>query len=376
MKAWHLFYSMAATMEFVMWGIYVAFTRRYVGVELGGGIQAILFLTGLEWLYTLFAVVTGRLARLLGERALVLLGSLGFLPLAASAFVENPYLFSLILSLTSLTWSISWPAIVSSVFLAARERFGRAYSLFTIGTGFGWSIGSFIMGFIYLVGGPRAVLLFCSVIYLLSYLLFYLFFPVGETLLEEYWSELEVSRLGELKYVFIAYSLLVFCREAYFSIVPTKLSVEISRLFPEESVGFHYIVYGIVYGGLTAFLSIPVRLLAGALADRYDPRTILKFSLASYVMLYWVFTSTEGLIPLLVWQIPLYPIADTAINVAIARSSTGRSRTHALGVGLAFGALGGLCVLPLSAYPQIELFSLGALITAVGVIGLAILSCD
>lgn len=373
MEIWRLFYSIAATMEFLTWGVYFAFTRRYVGVELGGGIQAVLFLTGLEWLYMLFAAIAGKLARLLGERKLVLIGSLGFLPLATSAFVRNPYLISLVLSLASLAWSFSWPAIMSSVFMTAKERFGRAYSLFTIGTGFGWSIGSFIMGFIYLAGGPKAVLLFCSVLYLLSYLLFYFFFPVGEVSSEEYRSEFRISQLGGLKYVFIAYSLLVFCREAYFSVVPIKLSVEISRLFPEGSVGFHYIVYGIAYGGLTAFLSVPVRLLAGALVDRYDPRTILKLSLASYIALYWVFTLTEGLIPILVWQVPLYPVVDTAINVVIAKNSTDESRTHALGVGLAFSALGGLFVLPLSAYPHIDLFSVGTLITAVGVVSLAIL---
>jgi len=374
MKIWLFFYSIAATMDFVMWGIYFAFTRRYVGVELGGGLQAVLLLTGLEWLYVLFAAAAGKLVRLVGERKLILLGSLGFLPLAVSAFVRDPYIFSLVLSPSSLAWSLSWPAVMSSVFLSAQGRLGRTYSLFTIGTGFGWSIGSFLMGFVHLAGGPRAVLLSCSMLYLIAHLLYYIFFPsTNDVVLGHYRNELEVPQLGRLKHVLIAYSLLVFCREAYFSVVPVKLSAEISRLFPEGSVEFYYIAYGIVYGGLTSFLSVPVRLLAGFLVDRCDPRTILKFSLASYVMLYWLFTLTEGLVPILVWQVPLYPIVDTAINVAIAKNSTERFRTHAFGAGLAFSALGGLGVLPLSAYPGIDLFSVGVLITAAGAAGLVVL---
>lgn len=99
---------------------------------------------------------------------------------------------------------------------------------------------------------------------------------------------------------------------------------------------------------------------------------LIATSFALYTASYWLFISLEGIASIFVWQLPLYPVVDTSINVLLAKSSSGDSRTHALGAGLAFSAIGGLGVLPLIAHPHIDPISIGTLITLSALLGLVI----
>lgn len=373
---WRILYSAAATMNTITWGIYFSFTRRYIGVELGGGIHALLLITGLEWLYVLFALLAGRFSKRIGERKSVLVGALGAVPFAVSTLLRDPIGLALVLSLTSLTWSITWPLVMNAVFSGVGMKLGRAYSLFTIGTGLGFSVGSSVMGLLYYAGGPTFVFTLCSVLHVATYSIFYVFYPErgGGQESDGGRPEAGLSWVRGLGYVFIAYALLVFCREAYFSVAPVKLSTEISRILPGASEESQYLVFGVLYGGLTAFLSVPVRLAVGFLVDRYDPRVLLTASFALYMMSYWLFILLEGLASVIVWQLPLYPVVDTSINVLLAKSTTGGSRTHALGAGMAFSAIGGLGVLPLIAYPNVDPVSIGTLITAAALCGMVFMA--
>ncbi|MEM2208128.1 MAG: MFS transporter [Sulfolobales archaeon] len=369
---WRIFYSIAATLNTITWGVYFSFTRRYIGVDLGGGIHALLLLTGLEWLYVLFALVAARFSRSIGKRNSVLAGALGSVPLAISITLRDPTSLALILSTTSLAWAITWPLVVTAVFSGTNAKFGKVYSLFTIGTGFGYSVGSSIMGLLHYVGGPKLVFAFCSILHVATYTIFYAFYPKSEDTEPARDPVPKVPWMRNLGCVFTAYTLLVFCREAYYTVAPIKLSMEISRIMSETSVESQYIAFGILYGGLTAFLSIPARLAVGYLVDRYEPWMLIATSFALYTASYWLFISLEGIASIFVWQLPLYPVVDTSINVLLAKSSSGDSRTHALGAGLAFSAIGGLGVLPLIAHPHIDPISIGTLITLSALLGLVI----
>lgn len=360
---WRLAYSVAATLNTFMWGVYFSFTRRYLAVELSGGTRAVLLITGLEWMFVFFSVLAGKLGSYLGGRNLVRLSSLGFLPLVVATTTRDPNLLALVLSLTSLTWSISWPVILSAVFSSSRGRYGWAYSVFTLGTGLGWSAGSVAMGFIYSAGGPVLVFSTCSLLYLASYLIFSEFYPrSAEPLSEEPRGSLR--EVGRLWYVLVPYTLLVLSRELYYSIAPVKLSSELAKLLKGSPESLQYVAFGVAYGGITAILSIPARIACGKLADRHSPLVLLVASSLAYLASYWGFVLTEGLISIAIWQLPLYPLVDTAVSVELARSTSGSGRTTALGVSLAFSALGGLAVLPLTASPALGPEVVGALVTS------------
>ncbi|MCX8185136.1 MAG: MFS transporter [Sulfolobales archaeon] len=371
---WRIFYSIAATINTATWGIYFSFTRRYIGVELEGGIRSILLIAGLEWLYAFSAIASSRISRLVGRRNGILLGSLGSVPLLVSPPIRDPVSLALVLSLTSLTWSLTWPTIMSTVFSEAEGRFGKMYSLFTIGTGFGFSLGSFAMGALYYAGGAPLVFTACSILYAISYLIFYIFYPGIREAVGEENSRPTITAVRSLIPILTSYALLVFCREAYYSVAPVKLSEEIVKILPNISEEYQYIAFGVFYGGLTSFLSVPTRILVGYLVDRYDPHLMLLFSFILYISNYWLFISLGGLATILIWQFPLYPIIDTSMNVLLARSTTGDSRIRALGAGLASSAIGGLGVLPLIAYPEIDPTFIGIVITLAAICGSIILA--
>jgi len=357
-----LTYPLAVALNTFMWGIYFSFTRRYLAVELAGGTRAVLLITGLEWLYIFFAILAGRLVEILGNRNLVRLCSLGFLPFLVAIFIEDPVVLALVLSVISLTWAISWPVILSAVFSSSRGRYGRAYSIFSLGSSLGWSAGSVAMGFMHSAGGPVLVLTACALLYLLSYVIFSKFYP------EKVEPPKRAPRRGfeevrRLWYILIPYTLLVFSQELYYSIAPAKLSSELAKLLGDSSESLQYIAFGVVYGGITAALSIPARIACGRIADRYNPLLLLTISSLAYLGSYWGFVLTEGLIPIVIWQLPLYPLVDTAVRVGLARSTSGSSRTTVLGASLAFSALGGIAVLPLAANPELDPRVAGVLIT-------------
>ncbi|MCS7099508.1 MAG: MFS transporter [Sulfolobales archaeon] len=370
---WRVFYSIAATVNTVTWGIYFSFTRRYIGVELEGGIKSILLITGLEWLYAFSALASSRVTKFISRRSGILLGSLGSIPLLVSIFIRDPTGLAAVLSLTSLTWYLTWPLVMSTVFSGAEGRFGRAYSFFTIGMGFGFSVGSLVMGLLYYAGGASLVFAACSILYTSSYIIFFVFYPNSREVLGEESGGSALLTVRSLVPAIVAYALLVFCREAYYSVAPVILSGEIAKILPDISERSQYVAFGILYGGLTSFLSVPTRILVGYLVDRYDPRSVLLASFILYVSNYWLFISLGGLATIVIWQLPLYPVADTSINVLLAKSSTRDGRTQALGVGLAFSAIGGLGVLPLTAYPDLDPVSVGVVITSVAALGVAIL---
>ncbi|MCC6015364.1 MAG: MFS transporter [Desulfurococcaceae archaeon] len=369
-----LAYSLAATLSTFMWGIYFSFTRRYLSVELGGGTRAVLLITGLEWVYAFFAVLAGRLVNTLGGRNLIRLSSIGFLPLLAAATLRDPNLLALVLSLSSLAWSVSWPVILTAVFSSSRGRYGWVYSIFTLGTGLGWSAGSVAMGFIYSAGGPVLVFSTCSLLYLLSYLIFSELCP-GDAELHSKDPREGFGEVRRLWYILIPYTLTVFSRELYYSVAPVKLSTELAKLLRDSPESLQYVAFGIVYGGITSILSIPTRVICGKLTDLYNPLLLLVISSLAYLVSYWGFVLTEGLVSIVIWQLPLYPLVDTAVSVGLAKATSGSSRTTALGASLAFSALGGLAVLPLTASPELSQGVIGALVTFALTISITLATC-
>ncbi len=362
---WRLTYSLGAILSSLTWGLYYSFTRRYIGVELGGGLYALMLITGLEWGFTLFAVVAGKLAKSVGDKNLVLLGFTGVVPFLLALSSRDPLILSIILSFSSLSWALSWPSILTAVFSSSGVSPGRAYSYFTMGTGVGYSVGSSIMGVFYNIVGPEGLFIVIAVIYFLTYLVFAVFFPKKSPQAELRTSSAGISSWDFRKFliILIALTLTVFSRELLYAVAPSKLSLELGNILDSPSVWIEYLLFGIVFGGFTALLSIPARVIAGRLADRYNPLLIFSWTTLAYLLVYWTFVKSEGLLTLIIWQIPLYPFLDTAINTYIAKQTPKEIMTTGFGITIFFNALGGLMLLPLLANPSLDVNFLGYVVT-------------
>lgn len=355
-------YSLGAVLSSLTWGLYFSFTRRYIGVELSGGLQAIILITGLEWGFTLFAVIAGKLVKHVGDKNLVSLGITGAVPFLLALSTRDPLTLSIILSFSSLSWALSWPSILTTVFSSSGISPGRAYSYFTIGTGIGYSVGSSIMGLFYGVLGPEGLFAIIAVTYFLTYLIFIMFFP-KRTARAEFKAGNSDWGLRKLLVVLLALSLTVFSRELLYAVAPSKLSLELENILGVSFKWVEYLLFGVVYGGFTALLSIPARIVAGRLTDKHNPLKLFSLTTLAYMLVYWALVRSEGLLTLLIWQIPLYPFLDTAINTYIAKQAPKETMTASFGVTIFFNALGGLMLLPLLANPNLDVDFLGYVVT-------------
>lgn len=364
---WRTMYSVAATLYMTTWGLYFSFTRRYIGVELGGGLQSIILITGLEWGFTLLAVAAGRLTRRVGERNLILLGSAGCFSFLAAMATRNPTELAVILSLYSFTWALSWPPVLSTVLSDVSISPGRAYSYFTVGTGLGYSIGSACMGPVYGVAGPEGAFTTLALTHLITYSILLAFFPgniSSKTVKHEVGEDFSTREVfGRLAPVLVALSLTVFARELLYSVAPSKLSKELESLVGSSSALTEYTLFGVVYGGFTAVLSIPARIVAGRLTDKHDPLKVFALVTVAYLLDYWFFVKSWGWASIIIWQLPLYPFLDTAINTYIAKQVPRNTMASGFGLVIAFDAVGGLMLLPLLSNPYLSLDFIGYAVT-------------
>ncbi len=373
-SGWKPMYALGATLNSSIWGLYFSFTRRYLSVELGGGTYVILLITGLEWLFTLFAVLSGKLAERVGGRYVTLLGVSGALPFIAALNVYDPNLLAVVLSLASFSWAIAWPSILSAVLSDGTPTPGRAYSYFTIGSGLGFSLGSAVMGALYGLAGPEGVFTAIAAMYVVTYSLFFLLYPTNVFKVSEVKGGGTLEVINKLLPVLAAFSLTIFAMELLHSVAPVKLSSEIQKLLNTRSELVEYAVFGVVFGSFTALLSVPARIAAGRLSDRFNPLIILATTSSAYLITYWLFVSTTGLIPVIIWQLPLYPFLDVSINTYIAKYLPKHGMTSGFGTALMFSAFGGLMLLPILANPGISAEFLGVLVTTAVLIAILLIA--
>ncbi|MEM4907026.1 MAG: MFS transporter [Sulfolobales archaeon] len=374
-NGWRFTYALGATLNTFTWGLYFSFTRYYLGIELGGGTSALILITGLEWVFTLFAVVSGRLVRRIGGRSVTLLGISGALPLLAGLKVHDPNILAVVLSLASFSWAIAWPSILLAVFSGDNITPGRAYSYFTIGSGVGYSLGSTLMGVFYNFAGSGGVFTTLAAMYVVTFLTFYILYPTRELQqrkTDDYKGELDV--IHSLLPILVAFSLIVFSRELLYSVGPVKLASEIRKLLPTYSEVVEYTVFGAVFGGITALISVPARIVAGRLSDRFNPLYILASTGVAYLITYWIFVSTEGLIPIIIWQLPLYPFLDVSVNTYIAKYVPKHAMALGFGTVLTFSAIGGLMLLPILMNPEVRADFLGFLVSIAVIIAVTLIS--
>ncbi|NAZ27138.1 MAG: MFS transporter [Thermogladius sp.] len=338
------FYPAIGFLNTLAWGIYYSFTRRYLTEDLAAG-SVVMLLAGLEWGMSMASLLSGLVERYIGSRRQILIGVSSGVPVILSGLLRDPYAFSLIISISSLLWSISWPVVLSMVFTGVAGWYGRVYSNFTIITGVGFGIGAILAGFIYGHGGPFLVLTVITVLLSSAFALSWVILPYRNTVNNVKEFRLKPGDKSLLMF-FISLTLIVFARETFFAVGSVKLNGLVDSLYPGMDPGMKYLVYGLVYGLIGSLISPFARLLSGYLVDKYGALNIYAVAVASYLLTYWGFTVTNGLAPIILWQIPVYPFLDTSVYAYVAGRTREASRTQGFGNIMFFTSLGGLMLIP------------------------------
>ncbi|MEM4433112.1 MAG: MFS transporter [Desulfurococcaceae archaeon] len=365
-------YAFATTIYSAAWGVLFSFITRYIAVELSGGVRAIILFTALNWGFTLFGLLAGRIAHIIGEKRVILLGSTCSLPVIVAIFVRNPFILSIIISTTTIPWVFMWSVLVKLFFAMVSENYGQEYSEYTIGMGIGFFIGSTLTGFIYALGGSSTVFIASSILLAIPPIMYYKFYPFNV----EFDEEIDPSIKPVVKKLcgpLLSLAIVVFSRELLYSIAPSKLDVSIDSVLPGLDNWLKYTIYGIIYSG-GALISPFIRVLVGKTVDYFGSIKIYVFTVIGYTTIYWLFVETRGLIPILVWQIPLYPFLDISFNVYVAQNLDSRNLVSGFGATHAFTAIGGLMLTPILIAQDINLRVAGFMITLLNTISIILIS--
>lgn len=364
-----LAYTLALTISSCGWGVFYTFSTRYITAELGGGTLSMYLFTGASWLFSLSSLLAKPAVRLLGERSAILLGVIAGLPAVLGLRIRDPLVLALVLSASNIPWAISWPIVLKVVFSRTKSGLGAEYSGFTLLAGVGYIAGSLVAGLLYATGGLELVYVTASLLIATPFIAYYAYYTPTR------WGNEEASKASTfrvLKWTLIAICLFVLGRELFFSQGPGKINYEIEQLVPGRSDWVYYMLYGLVYSG-GALISPLARFLAGRIVDKYGPRSLLVASICSYTLLYWSFTKTSGVIPLVLWQIPLFPLYDVAVNTHIARLLPRQLHVHGFALLTAFTALGGSLVTLLLFLRVIDLVTVGYIVTSTSLVSIALI---
>ncbi len=327
--------QIAAALHATAWGMYYAFTRIYIVKDLGGGVEALTLLTGLEWFAAFLAIPAGYLADRYGGKWPLYIGALGAIPFLAAPLVTEPTLLSLMLSTSSLAWAIAWPTVLSHVLRG--RNIGVKYSKFGLGIGLGWGLGSTTSGFTYERLGVAGTFALMAALYLTAYTAF-INKVTGVRGFERATKEDLLEMMGVLKLFAIAIAASTFAREYIFVHLTAKLSQAVSSInFPGLST---HEAFGVIYGVASSMLAIPVRLLAGKLVSKVNPLSLLALMNLAYIAYASAFYFSSDLLIVILWQIPLYPLIDVAMYTSAALYSPEELRSSASGVVITFSSIG------------------------------------
>ncbi|MEM1713481.1 MAG: hypothetical protein QXW36_02960, partial [Desulfurococcaceae archaeon] len=240
-----------------------------------------------------------------------------------------------------------------------------------IGSGLGFFLGSIVTGLIIAVLGLSGVYVVVVLTLTVSYLIYYYKYPT-------FISESRVKNTSIVKITInllpalISLSLIVFIRELLYSLAPIKLNNSIEALTLHIPKWLEYTIYGLIYSG-GALISPVARIIAGKLVDKYGPLSVYISVVLSYTALYWAFGYSSGIIPVILWQIPLYPLLDTSFNVFVAMKLSSEELTSGFGLVYAFTAIGGLMLLPLLLLNELNIVYIGIFVSAAGILSILLI---
>ena len=146
-------------------------SRPLLGVDLYGS-WIILYIASAEYTPSLFSFILGALSDVYGRRRVLLLGSLGFIPLLFIFTVSDWKLIVVSIFFYSLFTSMVL-VIALSCLIEDKPCIGTKYSHAGLSMGIGWGIGSSLAWPLYLIIGRYGFTIILSTLYVVSILMIF-----------------------------------------------------------------------------------------------------------------------------------------------------------------------------------------------------------
>jgi len=330
----------------IVYSLYYIISRPLLGVDIYGS-WIILYVASAEYAPSLLSFILGAIGDVYGRRRILLLGSLGFIPLLFVFTVSDWRLILVSIFFYSLFTSIV-SVIALSCLIEDRTRIGTKYSRAGLSMGIGWGFGSSLAWPLYLKIGRYGFAVMLSTLYIVSILM----------ILKGYiGKERDASRglIIGLQHVYSGLSR--FIPVLLFSSIGLAIGSNVNALILDSKLrdlfsifntGFELrIFYGFFCGTLPVLLGSPLRLIIGRLVDKGYEKTMFTASILTYLILYLILPHTQPVIFIILWMLPVYPFYDTSIYAIISRS-TSRYEATVTGFISTINSLAGLSLLLLN----------------------------
>jgi len=337
---WLRTYTIGNVFYTLAWGLYFTASRIYIKEVLGGTFTDITLLTSLEFLPALFSTFWGYLGDILGRRRIILLGFLSAPAFMMIGFTGIPWVL-ISAFIASLASTIAWPSVVAAVVSDIEEAGSRKYSIYAMGGSLGWGIGSILMGFLYSIGGMKLISIMIALFMTIAFTLFYVMYPKTYNYYSESKYNANIFRSIVRNKVIVAFLLAIII--SYFGL---EFSYNILSIKLYNELGRNEVLYGIFFGGITAFLGALFRPIAGRIVDTLGETRSFVITLMSYTLLLYGLALSKGWIMALLWIIPVYPLYDTAAVAATSKALPPELRATAIGTyGTAVSIAGSLVII-------------------------------
>lgn len=320
-KNWLFIYLLSsASFYFAYGGYYILLKPRLY--DLGANYFQIMLVDSLPAFIALSSFLWGRLADIFSRKPILLTGCLGGIFVFLIGISKSTGLILIFISLVSIFYSMIFPVINTA--FSFEKKYSQAFGFFTAAQAIGWAPAGFVMGIFSKYGDPgiKTGYLIAGIIWLLSVILFYIFYPEHA----EVKKGKEISRI-KIKKDFMFFLSGIFILQAGITLAYGLLSIRLYEILDKSKL-----FYGVVWATFPAIL--------GAIAGPFWGKIVEKFRgikvLILLSLIYPLNTLALNFLPripmIILWVVPLWNLMWVSILSASTDFSEEKERSTAIGI--------------------------------------------
>ncbi len=320
-RNWVFIYLFGSLLFYLSYGGYYILLKPRL-YDLGANYLEIMLVDSLPAFIALTSFLWGRLADIFSRKKVLFIGLIGGIFVMIIGFSESINSLLLFISFVSIFYSMVFPVINTA--FSIKKRYSEMFGYFTSAQSAGWAIAGFLAGILSKYGnsGIKIIYLISGMIWILSVIIFYIFYP------EE--AEIERERQVEkiiIKKEYIFFLSGIFILEGGITLGYGLLSIRLYEILDKSKF-----LYGLIWATFPATLSVLAGPLWGKIVGKYGGIKILLFLSVIYPLNIIALNFSTRIITSILWVLPLWNLMWVSILSASTKFSKEKERTTVIGL--------------------------------------------
>ncbi len=320
-RKWLLIYlSVSVSFYFACGGYYILLKPRLY--DLGANYFHIMLADSLPAFIALSSFLWGRFADIFSRKIILVTGCLGGVFVYLLGISKSIELILLFISLVSIFYSMVFPVINTA--FSFEKKYSEAFGYFTAAQAAGWAFAGFITGIFseFQNTGIKISYSLAGIIWVLSVILFYLFYPEHAEIKTE-----KKPKKIKLKKEFVFFLAGIFILGAGITLAYGLLSIRLYEILDKSKIS-----YGLIWATFPAILSVIAGPLWGKIVGRWRWINILILLSIIYPLNIIALNFFPKIITVVLWALPLWNLMWVSILSASTDFSRGEERSTIMGL--------------------------------------------